>query len=611
MNKTDVHKSIRSIKLGKIINLKNSDIITNSSKNKTNYLDNESSLNTVKNKGKIYFSYNGGINPENFKNRKMTHVFNEKNNYSINENIIVKNLNKIRKMSDNIYFNNNNNRKILLPVKNENNMTNDAEIDNINKVKNLKLSLQAKTIYQKDFVDNNDTNSIIKSDNKNNKLLKNYYQIKNPKISNNDLNQYSINTISIKHHMTTESTKSEYIPTEKDSISYNKLNKIKLGKSLNKSNLHLSNDISEFNIHKKIKDSKTYDKLMKIRRKYPFIVNHKPLMPKKFLDLPKRVKRTNKNYFNILINENEKLFNQYFCIIAKEKFSKKFQNIGNLMDFENMPKQNQKIKNEKKILNDLEEIDNSLINENIISGYKLLKELNSDTRNIIKSKIKLSKKLLYAKFKKELIFLSSKLNNISVYINEVIENYRKPKHSYFYPNSHELFFAIKSRNLKLAENILNTNKNLVLDFDYFRMTAIHWAAKYNFYQIIPKLFEYGSHMNDTNYIGDTPLLISIKHKFMTSVIFLLLYLASPFVKDKRGFDVLHYSKYDFRLNNILKKIIKLHYMSMLGKTKNKLEFIQRKFSRYIINEYKNDLENDAYIIISEKVEFFKRKNVNN
>ena len=118
-------------------------------------------------------------------------------------------------------------------------------------------------------------------------------------------------------------------------------------------------------------------------------------------------------------------------------------------------------------------------------------------------------------------------------------------------------------------------------------------------------------MNDTNYIGDTPLLISIKHKFMTSVIFLLLYLASPFVKDKRGFDVLHYSKYDFRLNNILKKIIKLHYMSMLGKTKNKLEFIQRKFSRYIINEYKNDLENDAYIIISEKVEFFKRKNVNN
>ena len=64
-----------------------------------------------------------------------------------------------------------------------------------------------------------------------------------------------------------------------------------------------------------------------------------------------------------------------------------------------MPKQNQKIKNEKKILNDLEEIDNSLINENIISGYKLLKELNSDTRNIIKYKIKLSKKLLYAKFK--------------------------------------------------------------------------------------------------------------------------------------------------------------------------------------------------------------------
>ena len=147
----------------------------------------------------------------------------------------------------------------------------------------------------------------------------------------------------------------------------------------------------------------------------------------------------------------------------------------------------------------------------------------------------------------------------------------------------------------------------MLDFDYFKMTALHFAAKYDFYQIIPKLFEYGSHMNDKNYIGDTALLISVKHKYMMSTIFLLLYMASPFVKDKDGLSALYYSKFDFKLNTILKKIISLHYISILGKTKNKIEYIQKEFLNYIINEYKNDLEVDAYNMISGRIEFFKRR----
>ena len=57
------------------------------------------------------------------------------------------------------------------------------------------------------------------------------------------------------------------------------------------------------------------------------------------------------------------------------------------------------------------------------------------------------------------------------------------------------------------------------------MTALHWAAKYNFYQIIPKIIEYGSLVDNKNYIGDTPLLVSVKHKFMESTFFLLLNLA--------------------------------------------------------------------------------------
>jgi ankyrin repeat protein len=223
----------------------------------------------------------------------------------------------------------------------------------------------------------------------------------------------------------------------------------------------------------------------------------------------------------------------------------------------------------------------------------------------------MDRKALNTKLKKFIIFLSSKLSNISIFFSEVIENYHKPKHSYYFPNSHDLFFAIKSKNLKLAEKLLDAEKYLVLDFDYFKMTALHLAAKYNFYQIIPKLFEYGSHMDDKNYIGDTPLLISVKHKYMMSTIFLLLYMASPFIKDKEGLNALYYSKFDFKLNIILKKIISLHYVSILGKTKNKIEFIQKEFSNYIINEYKNDLEVDAFNMINGRLEFYKRTNKNN
>ena len=97
---------------------------------------------------------------------------------------------------------------------------------------------------------------------------------------------------------------------------------------------------------------------------------------------------------------------------------------------------------------------------------------------------------------------------------------------------------------------------------------------------------------------------------MTSSIFLLLYLASPFIKDKDGFPPIYYAKNDFKLNNILQKIIWIHYLSCLKKTRNKIQFIQKEFSEYIIDEYQNDLEPDAYNIINEKLEYFKRSKKN-
>ena len=609
MNETDNSQSIKSIKLGKIINLKKSDIIPKFSYNKKNYIYDYNPFTTENNYDNIFHSFNNEIRQNNDKKRQMTYFVNKKSKYLENENITNENLYKNRKSDYK-------NAKFMLLDENTNNKKHDIKKEIGKNRKSIKRYIHTEINHKKDNLDKNDNNSDKKLDEKDNNLFKNLYYIKTPiNNSNRFTNNNSINTLSIIPQITTESTKSisnQNITQERKNSKYNRLIKTKLNKTVYKPKFQISQDNSDFNFEDRLNDAKCYNEIMNIRRKYPFILNQNPLLPKKFDDLPRNIKKTNRKYFNIVQNENDKLFAQYFCIISKEKFSKKFQNIGNLMDFKNIYKQKNKNK-EDMILKELieKEKNNTLINDNIVSGYKLLKEISIKNNGFTKNKVKMDRKALNTKLKKFIIFLSSKLSNISIFFSEVIENYHKPKHSYYFPNSHDLFFAIKSKNLKLAEKLLDAEKYLVLDFDYFKMTALHLAAKYNFYQIIPKLFEYGSHMDDKNYIGDTPLLISVKHKYMMSTIFLLLYMASPFIKDKEGLNALYYSKFDFKLNIILKKIISLHYVSILGKTKNKIEFIQKEFSNYIINEYKNDLEVDAFNMINGRLEFYKRTNKNN
>ena len=609
MNETDISQSIKSIKLGKIINLKKSDIIPKFSINKKNYIYDYNPFTTENNYDNIFHSFNNEIRQNNDKKRQMTYFVSKKSKYLENENITNENLYKNRKSDYK-------NAKFMLLDENTNNKKHDIKKEIGKNRKSIKRYIHTEINHKKDNIDKNDNNSDKKLDEKDNNLFKNLYYIKTPiNNSNRFTNNNSINTLSIIPQITTESTKSisnQNITQERKNSKYNRLIKTKLNKTVYKPKFQISQDNSDFNFEDRLNDAKCYNEIMNIRRKYPFILNQNPLLPKKFDELPRNIKKTNRKYFNIVQNENDKLFAQYFCIISKEKFSKKFQNIGNLMDFKNIYKQKNKNK-EDMILKELieKEKNNTLINDNIVSGYKLLKEISIKNNGFTKNKVKMDRKALNTKLKKFIIFLSSKLSNISIFFSEVIENYHKPKHSYYFPNSHDLFFAIKSKNLKLAEKLLDAEKYLVLDFDYFKMTALHLAAKYNFYQIIPKLFEYGSHMDDKNYIGDTPLLISVKHKYMMSTIFLLLYMASPFIKDKEGLNALYYSKFDFKLNIILKKIISLHYVSILGKTKNKIEFIQKEFSNYIINEYKNDLEVDAFNMINGRLEFYKRTNKNN
>jgi ankyrin repeat protein len=62
---------------------------------------------------------------------------------------------------------------------------------------------------------------------------------------------------------------------------------------------------------------------------------------------------------------------------------------------------------------------------------------------------------------------------------------------YSRPGSKNLIEAAKNGNLKKVDELLKENRMLVFDFDYVNQTALHWAAKRNYPEIIQLLISYG------------------------------------------------------------------------------------------------------------------------
>jgi len=589
----------RVSKLVKTFDLKYLKTPKNAEQSSITFFRKNQTYGTTRNKPIKHNQYNSLEKAINNNDNKIKYILSDKNTNKNRSNDLLSQQKKI--------FNSSSKFKSNSHIQSYKEFKNNSKED-----KYQKLNLFSQTLDSRRNSSNNKINSYPQFSKDNKKVSQKNHNI-NQRINDYNLNSNSVISKSVKHHTTIQSTVSTFVPAlspQKDSsLIRKKVFKETTYRLVNKKNINnfvFSKSSSKPN---NISDIKKFTAVIKNRRKYPFILNPKPLKPTKFKDLPPNVLKMNNKFVNLLRIENEKVFTHFFSIIEKEKFSKKFQNIVNMYDIKDKTKKNKK-KDDKKYEEGNSSSD-SLINEDIISGKELLNELKKEeNKRKIKPK-KIDKKLLFYKIKKYIILLNSKMQMMSVYLNEIISNYKLPKHSYSSQSTHKLIFAIKSKNEKLVNEILDNNKNIVLDFDYFNMTALHWAAKYNFYQIIPKLIEYGAQVDAFNYIGDTPLLISVRHKYIESAVFLLLYLASPFTKDNEGLDILDYCKDDYRISNIFKKIISLHYISFFHPTKNRLDIIQTKFIEYIVAENKNDLKLGAYNLIKEKLDYYIRKKNNN
>ena len=201
------------------------------------------------------------------------------------------------------------------------------------------------------------------------------------------------------------------------------------------------------------------------------------------------------------------------------------------------------------------------------------------------------------KLKKIIIRNAEYIKRLNVTYEEMIYKYKISPIAFHHFKTEELILAIRNKNYELSCDILDNYKYIVLDFDYFNFTPLHWAVKINFYQIIPKLISYGAPINEQNFIGETPLHISACKNYYESTVLLLVYLASPFIKDKYNRRPIDCTQ-DLQLIFIFNKIIELHLKYLILKQKHFYDNIQKDFIDFISNEFSNQLNPEILDLIS-------------
>lgn len=156
----------------------------------------------------------------------------------------------------------------------------------------------------------------------------------------------------------------------------------------------------------------------------------------------------------------------------------------------------------------------------------------------------------------------------------------------------------------MAFKTLTHYKYIVLDIDQFYQTPLHFAAKYNFYILIPLIIGYGGYVDAKNSYGETPLIISVKRNYYESILLLFLYFASRFIIFKDNKKLIDINK-DFKTNFICEKIKDIYIRNMLIKSNSYYNIIKNEITNFIVNECQVYIKNDCLEFIQNKINFYK------
>ena len=209
----------------------------------------------------------------------------------------------------------------------------------------------------------------------------------------------------------------------------------------------------------------------------------------------------------------------------------------------------------------------------------------------INKKSKRDTKTILKKFRKKMMEIYLIKQNLTIPISEIIRKYKIPRHSLNLEQTRCLNYFIKEKELNCALSILSSNHHLAIGIDQFNMTPLHYAAKKNFYQIIPYLMNYGAYVDAKNLYGKTPLMFCLKRNYYESTIILFSYLADPFEINNINSDIKE-NDLDKNSKNILEEIKNIHIKNKFYSDKNFYLGVKNDIYKFVMRECQDLFESD-------------------
>jgi ankyrin repeat protein len=102
-----------------------------------------------------------------------------------------------------------------------------------------------------------------------------------------------------------------------------------------------------------------------------------------------------------------------------------------------------------------------------------------------------------------------KIRLMGISIPELIERKAFCKKAFSTQFSKEFIFAAKQNRLEEMQSFLITHPYLVFAYDYYNMTALHYACKLGFVSMVRMLLHYHADFDAIDLMNRTPLSIAI------------------------------------------------------------------------------------------------------
>ena len=156
-----------------------------------------------------------------------------------------------------------------------------------------------------------------------------------------------------------------------------------------------------------------------------------------------------------------------------------------------------------------------------------LKEIKENKEKQKQESIKARRKNILMKHIK---YLSS--NGIS--LREYLDKNPFPQRPFELRGSEEFFDYVKFNNMELVEQALDKNPRYLFQYDYFKQTAFHWAAKLGYEKMLEMFLRYTRRCNTYDKNMRTPLYIAALNNQKRCVELLLDKGGNPFICDVEG-----------------------------------------------------------------------------